>query len=437
MIDMSVWRRAIVLGAVAMIMTGCHGLLDVNDPTHTSDDAIANASGANARRLAASIYFSNFAGSSSVIGDVAYFTDEWTYDVPANDNTLTNRSALLDQRNGEALQALGGTDQHLGSLDAAFIQANLAIPAVRLYTPDSLRGDFLAQLYAIRGWSVVQMAEDICSGFPINDVVDNRAIYSGPVATDSALVLANIQLDSAIKYVRDSTRFITLARVTKGRALLDQGKYAEAASVVAPVLTTSIYATERNNQITVFDRWCMGCEMTAVSNNEGGNGLPFGSAADPRVPAFVQGPRNTNAADTLYYTTLGSHDNDRTVLASGIEARLIQAEAALHSNQNWKAILDSLRITVGLDTLVDPGTTDARVDLLYRERAFWLFMTGRRLGDMRRLIKNYNRSPESVFPTGPYPGGTGGSYGSSTSIPFMLAEQQRYNPYITAACSSM
>ena len=64
----------------------------------------------------------------------------------------------------------------------------------------------------------------------------------------------------------------------------------------------------------------------------------------------------------------------------------------------WNPILDSLRTNIGLDTLVDPGTADSRLDLLYRERAFWLLRTGHRLGDLRRLIRNYGRSAETVFP---------------------------------------
>src|SRR5690606_40849192 len=39
----------------------------------------------------------------------------------------------------------------------------------------------------------------------------------------------------------------------------------------------------------------------------------------------------------------------------------------------------------GLPPLEDPGTDEARVDLLFQERAYWLFLTGRRHADMRRL----------------------------------------------------
>jgi hypothetical protein len=56
----------------------------------------------------------------------------------------------------------------------------------------------------------------------------------------------------------------------------------------------------------------------------------------------------------------------------------------------------------GLTPLTDPGTATARVDLMFRERAFWMYLTGHRLGDLRRLVRQYGRAKESVYPTGAY-----------------------------------
>lgn len=56
--------------------------------------------------------------------------------------------------------------------------------------------------------------------------------------------------------------------------------------------------------------------------------------------------------------------------------------------------------------------------------------------DLPRLIKYYGRTAESVFPTGVYPGGSGVTYGTAMSIPFVLADQQRYNPHITSGCQT-
>ena len=90
--------------------------------------------------------------------------------------------------------------------------------------------------------------------------------------------------------------------------------------------------------------------------------------------------------------------------ASGIEARLIEAEAQLDAGLvvQWLTTLNDARATLAMPPLTDPGTDDARVDLLFRERAFWLFNTGHRLGDLRRLVRQYGRDPMTVYPVGPY-----------------------------------
>jgi hypothetical protein len=81
----------------------------------------------------------------------------------------------------------------------------------------------------------------------------------------------------------------------------------------------------------------------------------------------------------------------------------------------------------GLTPLADPGTPDARLDLIMRERAFWMFGTGHRLGDLRRLVRVYQRPAETVFPTGAYP--KGGSYGPAVNLPVSVAELN--NPKFT------
>jgi hypothetical protein len=85
--------------------------------------------------------------------------------------------------------------------------------------------------------------------------------------------------------------------------------------------------------------------------------------------------------------------------------------------------------------LTDPGATDARVDLLFKERAYALFLTGHRLGDLRRLVRQYGRTAASVFPVGPYgfdpatPRGAnaGGSYGTEVNFPVPSDEENNPN----------
>jgi len=120
-------------------------------------------------------------------------------------------------------------------------------------------------------------------------------------------------------------------------------------------------------------------------------------------------------------------------MSSGIEARLLQAEAQLATaptQLEWLQTLNTLRATVGLADTTDPGTTNGRVNLLFRERAFWLYGTGHRLGDLRRLMARYGRARETIFPRGPIIWG-GTDYGTATSIPFDRASEQKFNSRIT------
>jgi hypothetical protein len=147
------------------------------------------------------------------------------------------------------------------------------------------------------------------------------------------------------------------------------------------------------------------------------------------------------------------------VLASGVEARLIEAEAVLQAGDAaaWLAKLNALRTdgtydttassppdtlwhagsggVAGLKPLADPGTADGRVDLLFRERAFWLFLTGHRQGDLRRLIRQYGRDAVDLYPTGHYQGVLFGIYyGGDVTAPVPAAERT-LNPNFTGCFS--
>ena len=53
----------------------------------------------------------------------------------------------------------------------------------------------------------------------------------------------------------------------------------------------------------------------------------------------------------------------------------------------------------------------------------WLFLTGHRLGDLRRMIKFYSRTANSVFPSGTYLGAAGGQIGTDVNFPVPIDEQ--------------
>ncbi|HWZ60012.1 MAG TPA: RagB/SusD family nutrient uptake outer membrane protein, partial [Gemmatimonadaceae bacterium] len=167
----------------------------------------------------------------------------------------------------------------------------------------------------------------------------------------------------------------------------------------------------------------LGCGMVNMSDREGENGLNFVSAQDPRlvVDSTVQ---QTCDGGTWYYPAKFGNPSQYVPLATGVEARLIAAEAALQGGDasTWAADLNALRAAapstyLQLDSAVramktDPTgvdslhpTQDQAVDILFRERAFWLYGTGTRQADLRRLIRQYGRDQNTVFPSGPFANG--------------------------------
>ena len=290
-----------------------------------------------------------------------------------------------------------------------------------------------AEVLSIGGFTRVLFGENYCSGVPFSTLKDASIEYGQPETRDEILNGALAQFDSAASMAAtqqdDQLRFLAL--VGRGRALLDLGRFAEAGSAVASVPTSFTYtiegsgnSTRQNNGIWnyTFNVFAFG-----VSDAEGGNGLPFASADDPRVKVFDTGDVGFDG-ETPFLEQLKYNDKTSDVaLASGTEARLIQAEAALQAGDasGMLSILNTLRAGIGMPTLTDPGSQAGRVTLLFTERAYWLYLTSHRLGDLRRLVRQYGRGVETVFPTGEY--FKGGTYGTDVNFPVPQAEKNNPN----------
>ena len=80
-----------------------------------------------------------------------------------------------------------------------------------------------------------------------------------------------------------------------------------------------------------------------------------------------------------------------------------------------------------MGTLPTPATKDDAVSLFFREKAFWQFGRGERLSDMRRLVRQYNRTQDQVYPTGAFH--KNGSYG--TNVAFPVPDAEKTNPNFT------
>ena len=97
---------------------------------------------------------------------------------------------------------------------------------------------------------------------------------------------------------------------------------------------------------------------------------------------------------------------------SGIDARLIEAEAKLqtsdiagHDDDPQHAAHDPadarhLQGPAPWPPLATPADKTTATDLFFREKALWQFERGYRMDDLRRLVRQYGRTQDKVFPTG-------------------------------------
>jgi hypothetical protein len=433
------------MSLMAMLATGClSDITKVNERDVIPPDQLTTSAGAQALYVGALRSFGiafdgNNGGAEGQILISGLMSDEWSHSGTFN----TRRD--YDQR---------ATDLNNGTLSVAFrnlqdarTSAERAITAVE-NTSDNPAAD--ARIGALQnriGAVYLAGAQNYCNGVPYTEVVGGDLQYGDPLTGDQEITTAISWFDKAIAGPA-GTGSVNLytAQLLKARALMLQGsaQYGAAAALVAGVPTSfravsdhSIANGGNENGIYVFN-WLS--ERWTMSQNEGGNGLPFRGAgngtdpaqADPRLPWQYASDSLGFDKTTPQFNWEGSVGRDASMpFAKGEEARLIEAEAALANNDitTFMTKLNDLRTTVaGLAPLTDPGTTAGRVDMLFSERGFWLYSTGVRLSDMRRLIRQYGRGAETVFPTGAYH--KPGNYGTDVNIPVILDETQ--NPNFTA-----
>ncbi len=326
-------------------------------------------------------------------------------------------------------------DQPMQNLLHGRLTLMSAIPELERYEPPSGRSK-IGEAFALVGYSELMAGEDYCAGTPLDGLAAVQGVqYGGPLTTDSLLGAATVDFDSAASYAGSDAVVAALAAVGLGRARLDRGQFAAAAAAVSGVPTSFVYSTGLGMSATgglstlnlyAYQTVTYGCGLVNVGDRKGGNGLEYVSARDPRlvlsttVAETCDGAYAGSVDSVWYYPVKFGNPSIYVPLATGVEARLIEAEALLQANQvsTWAADLTALRADttdthVMFDTSQVPIKTDstigasaaAQVDFMFRERAFWLFGTGTRLGDMRRLIRQYGRNQSTVFPTGPYPNG--------------------------------
>jgi starch-binding outer membrane protein, SusD/RagB family len=430
--------RAGLLMALAATTAACSpdAILDVEDPDTINPGDVRSSAGANAVRVGALARFrlattasSSPTGGESLIMLGGLFADEWN-----NGDSFIARQEI--DRRQITLENTFLTDANR-QLHRARVGAEQALDLLAQYSPAAPRWH-VAEMHFVQAYTVNLLAEHYCDGLIFSSIVDGREVYGSPETTQAAFERALNHTNLGLALITGTTaadlRVAHALRVTRGRILMNLNRPAEAATAVAAVPTNYQYvhahaiATGENNAA-----WSLNTNSRrySVSDNEGLNGLNFATAGDPRVPVCRGGTAGCitqairdDLSQPIFVQRLWLTRETAVALIRGVDARMIEAEAHLRAGGAFDAALATLnaaRTTVaGLAPLADPGTATARVNLVFRERAFWQFGRGYRMGDLRRLVRQYNRPAEAVFPTGEWH--KGGGYGSDVNAPVPFAE---------------
>jgi starch-binding outer membrane protein, SusD/RagB family len=440
--------------ATAAGIAGCSNLkddlLEAPDPDIIDPSSVQSAAGANAVRIGALSRLRGLAaGTESTWLFGGLLADEWS-----TSSTFVQNDETDERSTSTSNSTVNG---QLRTIYRARTSATQAIALLNKYRPSPVSD--IAEMYMARGFAELQLALDFCNGIPLS-VVDGEDITLGtPRSVDEVCNVAISSFDSAMAIATGTdtvaVSVVRASRVGKARALLGLDKVVEAGALVsaANVPTTYAYLTTYSlgggnniiwSQAASQRRYSVGDSLEGNARNIlVKNAIPFFSSKDPRLPVVYSVSSKgdtTKSQDGLTYsrTTVMYGQTTAVALANGIDARLIEAEAAFRANNPalMITILNALRATAfklgevsyaanALPALADPGNDAARRTLLFREKAFWTFSRGQRLGDMRRLIRYYKLPQDQVFPVGTHY--RGGTYGTDVNLP-VTTDESNGNP---------
>jgi hypothetical protein len=322
---LSAARRGLVLAATALAlpMNACNDLLKVEDPEFANPGGLNTAEGVP---ILIATGLGDFQigwggdgnGNDSFLTTTSLFTDEFH-----SSDTFTTRTAM-DQRILQPPANTNESDDPFYFLQLARRSLSFAADATeRFFGADDPR---LVRLRSLEGYTYVAFGEAFCSHVPFSQTTESGAPgeYGVPLTTQQIFEEALARFATALG-IDDASE---LAAVGRGRALLNLGRFEEAAAAVADVGTTFVHKIEHSANTTRQNNAVFALQDNgrySVAEREGG-GLPFRSAMDPRIPWIGPFPGFDQTIPEYVNLRYPSIDAD-VPLASGVEARLIEAES--------------------------------------------------------------------------------------------------------------
>ena len=310
-------------------------------------------------------------------------------------------------------------------LSTARATADTAAAYIETYSDAQVtnRAKLLAQSYAYAGYSLILLAEGMCTA----------AINLGPEIGSAALLAeARSRFDKAIAQAttaNDATT-LALARVGRARALLGLGGATNLAAAAADAalvpatfsVTTSPDAVNARRQNALFINISQS-SFSTVDTSFRNVLVPGGTTQDPRVAVTDLARNGTATGSRIFLPAKAATNATAMRIASYAEAQLITAENAASTGDltGAAAAINLARArTPGVPVYTLPaGATAADVKTqIIEERRREFFVEGHRLGDLRRYGLTFLPVAGAVYQYG-------GAYGTQTCFP--LPDVERIN----------
>jgi starch-binding outer membrane protein, SusD/RagB family len=289
--------RALAAGALAMAAAACSNvddrLLGVETPDIVTPENAASAAGAQSFYVAALGDFHRLVGGdragSSPLGlnlSGGMLADE-IFSARSGTEHMDNRALNPNNFPIDSWTQVGN----------AWVRNIRALRLIAQFPPATGKEAQLGQLHANLGYIAVLAAEHYCNGIPLWDGLDETLVKTVTMSTDQLYAAAIAQFDSALTLLGTASANASvrqLALVGKARALVDMAKAGslagdlqKAADVAKDVPTTFVHNTVFSKSTSglgnaIYD-WMLGTRNFGASDKEGGNGLDYVSARDPRL----------------------------------------------------------------------------------------------------------------------------------------------------------
>ncbi|HVE79800.1 MAG TPA: RagB/SusD family nutrient uptake outer membrane protein [Gemmatimonadaceae bacterium] len=415
----SLARRAGALGAMALALTACDKLLEVDSPSRIPAETIEDPAYADLLVNSVVADFECALGSYAVLGgligeeldDATQTADRYPYDI-RNAQPTDRRYAV------NACQDLGV----YAPLQTARVTASNAARFLSGWSdaqvPD--RQAKLAIVRAYEGYAILLLGEGFCSTVLSTFDADGNPVYGTEITPAQAFAEAEARFTEVIDATPappDSVR--NMALVGRARARLNQGNFtgARADAALVPAAYVKLASASDDDARRRNRAWAQNSATSTATSV----GAPYRNLNDPRVPVLntgTNGPTGIPLWRQLKYPEAESPFR----LASGEEARLIVAEAAIQANTpadllTATTIINEFRAQGNQTQLVAPTQAELRAALIDQRRRE-LYLEGQHLYDLIRFNLPFDPAVGTTFPGG-------GTYGNVRCLP--LPNTERFN----------